>query len=407
VPEPEPAATPERLRVTAHLLAGLLDDAHLATSDKLATVVAHTCAPIGWVVRVYLVDYEQRHLVPLPADGFDDLPTEDIEGTVAGRAFRTIEVRTTDASGTTSMWVPVLDGVERLGVLHIVVSDGLDTDDSPDVVRWLAHMVGHLIGGKSLTGDYFHRVRGSAPRTVASELIWSLLPPLMVASNGIVVAGLLEPAHRVAGDAFDYALDATTAHVGIIDATGHDLGSAVIGALTLATYRNSRRRDLSLVETTEHIDNTLAEHALDTYATGVFGRLDLASGIFRYVNAGHPAPLLMRDGRVVRSLDEGRRILLGASGPRPTVAEERLEPGDWVVFYTDGIPEARDADRNFFGEDRFVDILERCAANGQTAAETVRRVTHSVLEHQHGVLQDDATIMVIQWASALERKLTA
>ena len=106
-------------------------------------------------------------------------------------------------------------------------------------------------------------------------------------------------------------------------------------------------------------------------------------------------------------MDGGRRTLLGFSGPPKTPAEEQLEPGDWIVLYTDGIPEAADEDRNFFGMDRFIDVIERCAADRLPAPETLRHIMHSILRHQHGKLQDDATLLIVQWASGSELRLNA
>ena len=139
----------------------------------------------------------------------------------------------------------------------------------------------------------------------------------------------------------------------------------------------------------------------------MFSQLDLTSGQYRYVNAGHPAPLLLRDGKVIKSLSEGRRILLGLDGHPVAIGTEHLEPGDWLVLYTDGVTEARGADGEFFGIERLVDVVERCAADQQNAAETLRHVTRTVLDHQRHVLQDDATLVIVQWMTALERELTA
>jgi serine phosphatase RsbU (regulator of sigma subunit) len=129
----------------------------------------------------------------------------------------------------------------------------------------------------------------------------------------------------------------------------------------------------------------------------VLAELDLKTGRLRYINAGHPEPLLMRDGSVVKNLGGGRRIMFGLGEGEMTVAEEWLEPGDWVVFYTDGITEARDAERQFYGVDRLRDQLQRSAAAGYPVPETLRRVIHEVLDHQQGNLQDDATVLVAQW----------
>ena len=159
--------------------------------------------------------------------------------------------------------------------------------------------------------------------------------------------------------------------------------------------------------TVAEIDQALEDAAPDTYATGIFAELDTRAGTFRYTVAGHPAPLLMRDGKIVKSLEGGRRILLGFPGREVPVATEALEPGDWIVLYTDGIVEARSARGRMFGLERLISLLQRCAANRQSAPESLRRIVHQVLEHQQGVLQDDATIVLVQWMTALEHRMEA
>jgi hypothetical protein len=393
------------------MLTALLDRSHLAVPDQIASVISAAAAEMSMTVDTFLVDYPQHRLVPLGPRAANGLAEpQDVDGTVAGRAFRLVEVLAgRPRDGREHLWLPVVDGVERLGVLHVGLPVGTPIDDAAtrDQLRWLAHLAGHIIGSKSPYGDEFHRIRTAQDRTVASELIWSLLPPLTVAADGLVIAGLLEPAHAVAGDVFDYAIAHDVADVAIIDATGHDIRSGVIGALTLAAYRNGRRRRLSLQASMTLVDETLSDFGSHSYATGVFGQLDRTTGIFRYMNAGHPAPLLLRAGKAVRSLEAGRGTLLGFAGPPRSQGEEQLEPGDWLVMYTDGIPEARDEDRNFFGMDRFIDVIERCAADGLPAPETLRHIVHSILRHQHGRLQDDATLLIVQWEGGSELQLSA
>jgi phosphoserine phosphatase RsbU/P len=393
------------------MLATLLDEAHLASPDQIADAVMAAAAAIGASARTYLIDYPQQFLVPLPVtSGSVTTDRLAVDGTSAGRAFRQVQpIAGESADGQPRLWVPIVDGVERLGVLDIVLPPGTTPDDDAvrERIRLFAHLVGHIIGSKSPYGDSFHRARLPQPRTVASELIWSLLPPLTVASRGLVISGLLEPSHAVAGDVFDYAIARDRADVAIVDATGHDIRSGVIGSLALAAYRKSRRDELSLEAAVDMIDHTLSTFEPDTYATGVFGQLDIATGSFRHVNAGHPSPLLLRDGKVVKELDGGRRPLLGLAGGPATTVQERLEPGDWLILYTDGIPEARDEARDFFGMRRFVDSIERCAAARLTPPETSRQIMRTILEHQHGRLQDDATLLIIQWATGHEERLAA
>jgi hypothetical protein len=383
-------------------LTSLLDSAHLAAPDTLAASVSTAAAVLGWSVRIYLIDYSQRELVALSVRGEEGVAIEDVDATLAGRAFRTVEPVQSDAEDEPRLWVPLLDGVERLGVVDLRFPLGTDLD-APGLrtqVRRFVALVGHLVAAKNPYGDAFHRARSGGQRSVASELIWALLPPLTMAGPDVVISGLLEPAERVAGDVFDYAMQDGLAHVGMFDATGHDLHSSVIGALALAAYRNGRRRGEPLSSLAARIDTTLLEYAVATYATGVMGELDLATGAFRYVNAGHLSPLLLRAGKVVKSLDGGRRILFGFPDRSVEPAEEHLEPGDVIVLYTDGIIEARDAARDFFGLARFIDILEHSAAEQRQAPEMLRRVVHRVLEYQGGLLQDDASVLVVEWRPA-------
>ncbi len=90
---------------------------------------------------------------------------------------------------------------------------------------------------------------------------------------------------------------------------------------------------------------------------------------------------------------------------KPLCCETRLEPGDRLVLYTDGITEARSPDGEFFGEQRLVDFIRAAVAAGDPAPETVGRLMRHVLDHQADQLQDDASIVVLEWATGAERRL--
>ncbi len=93
----------------------------------------------------------------------------------------------------------------------------------------------------------------------------------------------------------------------------------------------------------------------------------------RYVLAAHPSPLLLRQGRLIKRLEDARRPLLGLGYEGREIGTETLEAGDWLLFYTDGITEARDRVGHFFGEDRLVDFLRREIMAGQPAVIVVVR----------------------------------
>jgi hypothetical protein len=394
---------------TLGLVQTFLDRVHLATPGQIPEVVLDAARTLGWTTVLYLADYEQRLLVPAVVADVPARGPQGIDSTIAGRSFRTVEPVPSHA-GEPVVWLPVVDGAHRLGVLEVRVPEGTDlaAPTFRERCRLLAHLTGHLIAAKRPYGDALDQVMRLHSRTVASELLHQILPPLTFACEGFVVSGLLQPAYDVAADAFDYSVVDDVAHLAVLDATGHDLAGTLLAAVALSGYRNSRREGHGLYDGAIVMDELIASHGGgERYATGVLAELNLSAGRLRYLNAGHPAPLLMRDGHVVKRLDQGRRVLFGLSDAQATVAEEWLQPGDWIVFYTDGITEARDAAGQFFGLDRLVERLEWAAAARQPAPETLRRISHDVLDHQGGTLQDDATLLIAEWATGGEHTLVA
>lgn len=391
-------------------LVRLLGGSHLAPPDALPEVVARAGQAIGVTTVVYLLDYSMRALVPFPGRDDVGLTTLSLDGTMAGRALRTITPQHGTLGEGPRLWVPIIDGVERIGVLDVRVPDRQDLDDPTlhEQCWWLAHLAGHLITALGDYGDAVDRVRRTEPRTVAAELIWQLLPPLTVATDKVVLSAQLEPSARVGGDVFDYALSGSTVHVAVIDAVGHDLAAGLVSATALAAYRNARRQGRSLEDEAAAIDVAIrAQFGAETFATGVVGQLDLDSGRFRYVAAGHPFPAILRAGRVVKSLDGGRRTPFGLDSRPTTVAEEHLEPGDCLVLYTDGITEARDADGVQFGLAGLADFLEREDESRTPLPEVVRRLCRAIMARQSGVLADDATVVLVHWTSTAQLGLGA
>ncbi|GLZ27965.1 phosphatase [Lentzea sp. NBRC 105346] len=394
----EPRSEPLAALVT------LLDGAELAPPDRLPVIAEAAGQALGLTVGIHLIDYAQRCLYPLPATRLHtgNGKALDVDTTLAGRAFRQVQMLPADVPGSPRLWVPLVDGAERLGVLEVGVAS---TDDLYDPglrtqCRWLASLLGHVVTAQSQYGDGIDRVRIRDRRTVNGELVWSLLPPQTAGVDNFVVTALLEPGQNVNGDAFDYALSETTADLIVVDAVGHDLHSGLIAATALAAYRSARHSGHRLYEQARTIDEAINQQFGGTaFASAVLVELDLATGRLRYVNAGHPHPLIMRSGKIVRPLAGGRRQPLGLGWTDLVIGEESLQPDDWLVLHTDGITEARDDTGDFFGDARLADFLRREAAAGHPPPETARRLVRAVLTHQHGVLQDDATVLLARWTT--------
>ena len=395
----------------------LLQRAHLAGAHDLPALLEEHARVLGASDLVtYVVDLQQNVLVPfLPPGGppgEDHIERQPVDATLAGRVYQqgqplTQPVGTGADDARVRVWLPLLNGTERLGVLALTVADAddLERDDGALALRLrlFGAVAAELVMTKTLYGDTIVGLQRSAEMGLAAEMQWSLLPPLTFASSGITIAGGLEPAYQVAGDSIDYAVDHGVASFAVFDGMGHGLPSAQLATLTVAAYRNGRRHGRSLATTAHSIDRAvLTAFSGEAFATGVLAELDTDSGVLTWVNAGHPDPLLLRDGRLVRSLHVDPMLPFGIhehlhDDADITVGSEALEPGDVVVLYTDGVVEARSPGGDFFGVQRLVDLLTRSLASGLPAAETMRRMVHALLEHQQGQLDDDATLMFVAW----------
>ena len=386
----------------------LLRESHLLAADQVAPVVAARAADLGFLETViYLTDYEQVSLLPLPGPGVPPRQELSIEGMVAGLSYRRMQVAHTDRPGSGHhLWLPLLDGAKRLGVIELQVATA--TADSEDEARTLASLVAELVVVNDLDSDAFSRLRRRRVMTLAAEIQWDLLPPQTFATNRFVIAGALEPAYEIGGDTFDYAVTDDTADVLVLDSVGHGLPAELLASAAVGAYRHARRSQLDLPAISQAMDAVIAQQfSASQFATAAIVRLDLDTGRLRWVNAGHPAPLILRSGSLLHLPACPPARPLGLQTGKPLECETRLQPGDQVLLYTDGIIEARSPQGEFFGEDRLADFILRAAAAGDPAPETVRRLMRQVLAHQADQLQDDASIVLLEWRTGRERHLLA
>ena len=391
----------------------LVADAKLSAPYELAGLFTGCARALGARgSTAYLVDLQQQQLRPLVdpvefADA-DRPPPLSVDGTLAGRAFQTQQVQTgrEGQSGQLLCWLPLLAGTRLLGVLGVAWDDPatLATGEHRAALAHLAATAADLIVTKAPYGDALIRLRRRAPLGLAAELQYAILPPLSFTSRPVTVSAALEPCYHVAGDAIDYAVDDGRTRVAIFDGMGHGLHSAQCAVLTVVAYRNARRRGLTLTETLTSMDEALTSGlGGEVFTTAVLADLDTRTGLLQWVNAGHPAPMLIRGGKLVRHLETMPATPIGLGYLEPDalvdVGVEQLEPDDLVLLYTDGVVEARSPEGEFFGVDRLRELVVRHLAGGLAPPETMRRVVNELLAHHEGQLTDDATLLLLQWRS--------
>ncbi|WP_067498813.1 PP2C family protein-serine/threonine phosphatase [Actinoplanes sp. TFC3] len=373
----------------------LLELRHRSRPEDLPPALA-AVAPLLGADRIValMIDYEQISLWPLRGTPGDTDPRK-VNDTVAGHAFRTTQPTDEDSC----IWLPMLHGAERLGVLEV----SLHTDPDEQLRRDLtviAALVAELIASRRFYGDAVELTRRRMPMQLAAEIIWNQLPPLTFAANRALVTAVLEPCYDVGGDAFDYAANGDVLHVALFDTVGHGISASGLTTLTLNTYRNARRSGLGLADTYRSIDKWIRSQFPGSFVTAVLAELDTTTGVYRRIAAGHPAELHLRGELPMPALPTPTALPLGLGHMvkrPPSVTEVLLEPGDTLVLYTDGITEARSADGELFGVDRLGEFVCAQLSTRTPAAEMMRCLIHEIVSYENGELRDDATAAVVQW----------
>ncbi len=182
-------------------------------------------------------------------------------------------------------------------------------------------------------------------------------------------------------------------HLSLTDAMGHGVYAALTASLCLGGLRGARRKGMSLIEQAEATNEALSVHALtrgeDDFVTGLVGRVELRTGRLEIVNAGHVSPYLLR-GSEVTSLDLRVDLPFGMFADSTYGSTSlTLEPGDRVVFVTDGMLERSVAS---------VDVPGAIRASADLhPREVVRALADSALAAAGHALQDDATVLCLDW----------
>jgi len=294
------------------------------------------------------------------------------------------------------MYLPLVNDSDEAGVLALT----LDTadEDVRRLLRQLAVLAGNMLAAKNAYTDEFLQARRGAPMSLSAEVQWSLLPPMTMITPQVALAGILEPAYDVAGDSFDYAINGNVLHLAVIDAMGHGLNAAMLATLAIGAYRHARRADVGLADLYGLMDAVIEQQfGAEQFVTAQLMRLDIATGQLQWVNAGHPAPLLIRDRRVAQALESPGTLPVGFGGATPVISEHQLRRGDRVLFFTDGAFEEHQPGGRQFGMERLIDFVERAGRVGEGVQETVRGLSRALASARGGLTTDDTTLFLVEW----------
>jgi len=237
---------------------------------------------------------------------------------------------------------------------------------------------------------------------IASNIQMAMLPkifPPYPERDDIDIFASLVPAKEVGGDLFDYYIRDERLFFCIGDVSGKGVPASLVMAVTRSLFRTVSGHETSPAKILTHMNDAMSEgNENNMFVTFFLGVLDLSTGILRYGNAGHNAPLLLQN-RSVSKIPCVSNIPLGVVSGMHFVQQELTFPqGATLFLYTDGLTEAEDAQHELFGERR----LQQAAAQvtGKTAMEQVTAINEAVRRHVKEAPQsDDLTMLSVRFLS--------
>jgi serine phosphatase RsbU (regulator of sigma subunit) len=394
----------------AATLASLVEQLEAADPARIVDVLdAELRRTLGIeAVWLYIVDYGAETLRPVPPAAAAPPPPDalPVRTTVAGRAFLS-QTPLWATAPRPLLWVPLSQRGEHLGLLALV-HDG--SAEARARIAPLATALGLLVASAvaAVRGSYdaLQIARGALELELAAAIQWGLLLPSSYRDSRLQVAARIEPAVDMAGDAYDFALTGTSSFgLALFDGMGHSVEAALLSVLAVSAYRLARTRSPDLTRIAAALDAAIEQQGRgERFVTGNLTAVDLDTGTLSLLSAGHPQPILVREGRATEVDVEVRRPPFGISPPDRPVARLDLQPGDVVLLYTDGVVEARQGSGRRLG----VEGLQELAVEHFGPKASVPLATRLLMDTVHvrrASADDDATLVAVRWSGPPENRL--
>ena len=231
---------------------------------------------------------------------------------------------------------------------------------------------------------------------VARRIQLSILPAEFPQSVHFQIASRYLPMTSVAGDFYDYVVsDDHQVGLLIADVSGHGVPAALIASLVKLAASSQRSAADDPARFLKGMNAALCGNTQSQFVTAAYVHLNAQSGELRYSAAGHPPMLLLRNGAITR-VEENGLMLAAFDFASYANAVHKLEPGDRLLLYTDGIVEAANASGDFFGQDSLGDLLKSTA---QLSSSSVADSIMASVRRWSARQDDDLTVLVCDYAN--------
>ncbi|OGC77023.1 MAG: hypothetical protein A2Z27_01235 [candidate division Zixibacteria bacterium RBG_16_50_21] len=292
---------------------------------------------------------------------------------------------------------PIKLAGEVIGAFNLE-SDQLNAFDEEDLaqLKVFAHQAAISIERARLHRTAMEQKKTSQELSIARQIQLSFLPRKNPTVPGLDIAGTNIPSEQVGGDYYDF-IPIIEHQTGLV--IGDVSGKGVPAALIMASFRASLlaeiRNNYAIRTILRKVNRLLFESMeRDNFVTAIYGVLDSAKKVFTFSNAGHNPPFLLRHKGEVEFLQQGGLalgILVDSSYQEKTIT---LKSGDLIVFYTDGVTEALNQEKQEFGQGRLIEVMKR--GRSLPAGELLQAILEEVHEFSDGNRSDDITVVVVK-----------
>lgn len=273
------------------------------------------------------------------------------------------------------------------------------TDSDYNFLKSLANLAVNSIQRTYLLEERIEKERMEEELLLAKSIQNRLLPDPIPDVKGLDLSAITVSSYQVGGDYFDIAETPDGNHIfAIADVTGKGFPAALLMANLQSMLHILLPFDITLARATEQINDLIFDNTpSDKFITFFWGKYFHKTRVFKYVNAGHNPPLLLRDGSdEFTELSEGGLLLGAMESIAPYESNDvTLEPGDLVVCFTDGVNEAQSDDmEEEFGMERLQDVIRN--HRSKRASEIRDEIITAVSEFAGGHQFDDITLVIFK-----------
>ncbi|MEU6772273.1 PP2C family protein-serine/threonine phosphatase [Streptomyces sp. NPDC046759] len=350
-------------------------------------------------VELLMADYGLTVLRPVSVPPHDPRPESvSAYNSPAGRAFGSQQCHSEHArDGRVRLHLPVTVRGDRIGVLSMTLPDGENARRDQDELSEIAEVLGRELLVAERHTDLYLQARRKDRLTLAAEMQWQLLPGRSCSRPEYDLAAQLQPAYGIFGDNYDWSATADHLMLYVTNGMGEGIEASLLTNLAINALRNARRAGISLPDQAALADQAVYAHYRGRcYLSVLLFDFDLVTGRVSVVDAGSPHLLRLRGGTVERIAFDAQ-LPLGMFEETDYVAQEfQVEPGDRLVFVSDGVHAVASPKGESYGEAALARAIQ--STRLLPAAEVPPSILRELTGHRDGAApDDDALVVCLDW----------